>query len=213
MFVSEPGVLAIGPAIDGNFLPEAPSKLMQKRLFNTADLMVGYNADEGMMYFVYGLDGRPTMAEEKPQLNATDFDMMMTMTKVSTAWAKQSLNKDAVELTYFDDSLISDSDPDYFDAAVRIIGDFYFACPSQRYLGDAIEAEVGQNYAYYFNHHPSKSLIHTPWSGANHGDDLVFFGAHFLPNEFDLTEEEVEMTMTMIKYWTNFAKTGYVIIY
>ena len=208
MFIAESGVLSIGPAIDGYFLPEAPSKLMKKRLFNTVDLMVGYNADEGTMYFVYSPDGN--VAEEKPHLNATDFDMWMMMTKVSTAWGKQPLNKDAVELTYLNDSLMSDSDPDYFDAAVEIIGDFYFACPSRRYLGDATEAEVGQIYAYYFNHHPSKSIMNSPWSGACHGDDLFFFGIHFLPNEWNLTEEEVEMTITMIRYWTNFAKTGYV---
>ena len=204
LMFEEPDVASLLPVVDGYFLPEAPSKLMKKHHFNTADLMVGYNADEGTMWPAYF---NPN-STERPHINITEFEKYMIFSQATKAWAKQPLIRDAVELTYIDDSMTTDSDPDYFDAAVSITGDFNFACPSQRYLGDVTEAEVGQVYAYYFNHHPSRSIFTYSWTGACHGDDLFFFGIHFLPNEWNLAEDEVEMTMTMIKYWTNFAKTG-----
>ena len=204
LMFEEPDLASLPPVVDGHFLPESPSNLMKKHHFNKADLMVGYNADEGTMWPAY-LHPNST---ERPHINITEFETYMFFSMATKICAKHSLIRDAVELTYFDDSMMADSDPDYFDAAASIAGDLNFACPSQRYLGDVTKAEVGQVYAYYFNHHPSRSLFTVPWTGACHGDDLFFFGMHFLPNDLNLTETEVEMTMTMIKYWTNFAKTG-----
>ncbi|XP_072044550.1 cholinesterase-like [Amphiura filiformis] len=124
--------------------------------------------------------------------------------------ATTSLQRGALELVYFDDSIVSNPDCNYIDALSKLLGDYYFACSNDVYLRGAFEANnVGSVYAYYFNHHPSQSIfLNAPWSGASHGDDLTFFGYHFLPNNKTLTEVEVNMTIRMIQYWTNFAKTG-----
>ena len=202
VFPEDPAMIPLGPVVDGNFLPENPSVLVEKQMFNPANIIVGYTAQEGtiiplMMY---------PNATEKPHINASDFEMLLAMNRISSA--SKPLHKGALDLVYFDNAMLASSDPDYFDAFVNMIGDNMFACPSDAFLRSAFEANIGRVFAYYFNHHPSKSIFTTPWSGACHGDDLMFFGAAFLPNGYDLTDEEVDMTMKMIKYWTNFAKTG-----
>ena len=66
---------------------------------------------------------------------------------------------------------------------------------------------------YEFAYRPPTS--HKPsWIEADHGEDLMFtFGFPlFTPNtdDFTITEEDKEMAKQTIKYWANFAKTGYV---
>ena len=202
VFPEDPSLIPFGPVVDGNFLPENPSTLIEKQKFNPANIIVGYTAHEGMLTPVFLYPN----ATEKPHVNASDFEMLFAMNKISSA--SKPLHRGALDLVYFDDAVLGSTDPEYFDALVDMVGDSMFACPSDEFLHKAFEANIGRVFAYYFNHHPSASIFHTPWSGACHGDDLMFFGAAFLPNGFDLTDEEVDMTMKMIKYWTNFAKTG-----
>ena len=202
VFPEDPALLPFGPVVDGNFLPENPSTLIEKQMFNPANIIVGYTAQEGTATPVFLYPN----TTEKPHVNASDFEMLFAMSKISPAG--KPLHRGALELVYFDDAILASTDPEYFDAFVDMAGDSMFACPSVAFLRSAFEANIGRVFAYYFNHHPSTSLINAPWSGACHADDLMFFGAAFLPNGFDLTDEEVDMTMKMIKYWTNFAKTG-----
>ncbi|XP_072044517.1 uncharacterized protein [Amphiura filiformis] len=202
-FPEDPSIIPFAPVIDNNFLPDNPSALVEKRSFNRADIMSGYNADEGTLYIWLFYPN----STEKPHLNASEFEQMVTFAKVTPF--HRSLQRGALELVYFDDIMIADPNSNYFDALNKIIGDYYFACSNDVYLRGAYEANnVGSVYAYYYNYHPSYSLINTPWSGACHADDLMFFGYHFLPNNITLTDVEVDMTMKMIQYWTNFAKTG-----
>ncbi|XP_072048247.1 cholinesterase-like [Amphiura filiformis] len=201
--MEDAALIAFGPVIHANFLPEDSSSLIEKRSFNRADIMSGYNADEGTMQLVFLYPN----ATEKPHVNASVFEQMISLSKITPFL--QPLQRDVLELVYFDDSIVSNPNANYADAFSKLLGDYYFACSNDVYLRGAYEAiNVGSVYAYYFNHHPSYSLINTPWSGACHADDLVFFGYHFLPNSTTLTDVEVDMTMKMIQYWSNFAKTG-----
>ena len=202
VFPEDPAMIPLGPVVDGNFLPDNPSVLVAKQMFNPANIIVGYNAQEGTIIplFMY------PNATEKPHINISDYEMLLEMNKVSSV--SKPLHRGALDLVYFDDAMLTSPDPDYFDALVDVIGDNMFACPSDAFLRKIFEANIGRVFAYYLNHHLSASLFSAPWSGATHGDDLMLFGAAFLPNGFDLTDEEEDMTIKMIKYWTNFAKTG-----
>lgn len=55
--------------------------------------------------------------------------------------------------------------------------------------------------------------ISPTWLGAGHGEDLRFvFGYSFIPglSEFrgPMTAEEDELSVKVIRFWTNFARTG-----
>ncbi len=195
-------LLALGPTVDGNFLTEKPSDLIKKGAFNNANIMSGYNANEGTMGFVFMYPN----TTEKPHLNFTEYEQIMMMSRISPFL--QPLQRSALELVYFDDEMIANPNANYFDAVSNILGDFNFACTNDVYLNGAYEAaSVVSTYAYYYNHHPSFSLIHAPWSGACHGDDMMFFGYQFTSNH-SFTDVEADMSMKMIQYWSNFAKTG-----
>ncbi|XP_072034468.1 acetylcholinesterase-like [Amphiura filiformis] len=200
VFPEDPEAFPFAPVYDDHFIPDRPDTLIKKRSFNHVNIMAGYNADEGTTEFAFFYPD----AIEKPHINVTEYESYMAASKLNLT----PLQNDALELVYFDNDMLTDPNPNYFDAYVRILQDYSFACSTDTYLRGAAEADAGSVYAYYFNHHPSKSIINTPWSGACHADDLVFFGIHFTPNDFNLTDVEVEMTLKMIQYWTNFAKTG-----
>ncbi len=200
VFPEDPLIMSFAPVRHDNFLPESPASLLEKGVFNPVNIMAGYTADEGTPALVLLYPD----AEEKPHINATSFDTMLKSLKVNFA----PLERDAMELAYFDDSMVTDPDPNYFDVFVKFWTDYVFACSTDTYLRSVAQADVGSVYAYMMTHHPSTSLFNTPWSGSAHCDDLFFFGIHFTPNQYNLTDDEVEMTLKMIRYWTNFAKTG-----
>ena len=166
--------------------------------------MVGYNADEGESTIIFF----GATEVEKPSIDRTEFETAMAMNKITSA----PLARIAMELVYFGEEIYNrDAESaDYYDATNQILTDYPFACPSNAYLEAVSDAAgVGQVYQYYFTHDPSVSIFNTSWSGAVHAEELNFFGAHFIPdNGFDHTPEEVPLTESMIRYWTNFAKTG-----
>uniref|UniRef100_U6CNM1 Carboxylesterase 3 n=1 Tax=Neovison vison TaxID=452646 RepID=U6CNM1_NEOVI len=69
---------------------------------------------------------------------------------------------------------------------------------------------------YEFQHRPSSfAKIKPEWVRADHGAELAFmFGGPFLMDESSLlafpeaTEEEQQLSLTMMAQWTQFARTG-----
>ena len=56
----------------------------------------------------------------------------------------------------------------------------------------------------------SHSLEYYPWfKGAGHGSELLFL----FPIKYSVTipADDISLSLTMMKYWSNFAKTGYVL--
>ncbi|KAM5134103.1 carboxylesterase 4A [Callospermophilus lateralis] len=63
-------------------------------------------------------------------------------------------------------------------------------------------------YLYEFEHHAPSGIIVKPRNdGADHGDEIRFiFGSPFSKGSF--TDEEKALSLRMMKYWANFARTG-----
>ncbi|XP_072048619.1 uncharacterized protein [Amphiura filiformis] len=111
-----------------------------------------------------------------------------------------------------------DPEADYFDAWNSYAGDAGFACPAT--IETRAKAMAGEHdiYQYYFTHVPSINFGESEytgagWLGAGHAEELAFvFGYPFYPPEdFEsrlYLEEEMSLSKHMMKYWTNFAKTG-----
>ena len=54
-------------------------------------------------------------------------------------------------------------------------------------------------------------FIYMPWMGADHADDLQYVFAKPLRNKRGIYKEnEVQMSIALMTYWTNFAWTGFV---
>ncbi len=97
------------------------------------------------------------------------------------------------------------------DSLDKMVGDFHFTCAVNE-LGYRY-AEAGQNtvYMYYFKQRSSVSPW-PPWMGVLHGDEIAFvFGEPLNPSK-GYRREDVQLSRRMMRYWANFARTGWVIL-
>ncbi|XP_070545945.1 acetylcholinesterase-like [Ptychodera flava] len=201
--------IAFPPVVDGYFFTENPSRVAETMAFTKSglDLMFGNMADEGMFFVAYGM---PDMWEEpKLTMNKTVYESLMSSLLPGARMKTDQAVKDAIKLMYisWDDADLEDLN--YADTLSQQLGDFYFICPAD--ASARAYAKAGFNvYRYHMTHVPSKSTWPFKWMKAAHAEDLQFvFGWHFVDGmNWTMTKEEVEMTLKVMKYWTNFAKTG-----
>ena len=116
----------------------------------------------------------------------------------------------AVKLFYVNGSESEQPGGQYLYSLSNAMGDSGFTCPVDQFARAA--ASAGSTvYRYHFAHQPgNSSFFGRKWTGACHADDLIYvFGLPFLsPREQESSEEERSFSAALIKYWSNFAKTG-----
>ena len=71
-------------------------------------------------------------------------------------------------------------------------------------------------YFYEFSR-PDFESSRPAWVDTDHGDDLFFiFGSPYMEDmavNYKYTKEEMKLSQIMMKYWTNFAKYGWVLVF
>lgn len=72
-------------------------------------------------------------------------------------------------------------------------------------------AEEGNNVYMYLYTHRSKGNPWPNWTGVMHGDEINYVFGEPLNPGLNYTDEEKGFSKKIMKYWTNFAKTGYVL--
>lgn len=91
-----------------------------------------------------------------------------------------------------------------------------FVVPSLKYAREAVEGGVS-TYFYVFNH-KKPSIHHKSWQQNYHEIELLYiFGFPFRGNErayrhsesSNYSPEDKEVSLHIMKLWTNFAKTGW----
>ncbi|KFV67829.1 Fatty acyl-CoA hydrolase precursor, medium chain, partial [Dryobates pubescens] len=99
------------------------------------------------------------------------------------------------------------------DRFLDLLGDAALVLPSIRVLNYHRESGAPA-YFFEFQHRPSSYWDSKPeYVKADHGDDVGFvFGGPYLTGDIQLrsevTEEEKNLSRTLMKYWANFARTG-----
>ncbi|ESO83466.1 hypothetical protein LOTGIDRAFT_133409 [Lottia gigantea] len=95
---------------------------------------------------------------------------------------------------------------------VALFGDFMQHAPSVKTLRHHAKLAAGKKtYQYYFAHEPTTTNRRRPWfQGADHAEELTFvFGPEVMyPPGTNVSKEERQFSRTIMKYWSNFAKTG-----
>lgn len=112
------------------------------------------------------------------------------------------------------------SEPNYADVLADALGDLQFLCPTFDAAEDMSAAGIPV-YSYLMTHVPESSVWgkDMTWLGATHAEDIPYvFGSPFMLDRPDpdgeseliglFNEQEIEMSKQMMKYWSNFAKTG-----
>lgn len=206
------------PCVDGSFFPESPMTMLAKGDYKKCPLIDGFNRDEGASFVLYDREGNdpnsttpPFVSKEWYERNAQYYLQYLPMTL-------NDLIVDSINQEYVDWTKADDPKADYFKSAALLIGDSFFSCPGiLETRAHALAAEF-DTYQYFFTHVPSVSSfsigeIGPKWYGAAHTEEIPFvFGWPFNPPQqletYTYPDEEKALSLQMIKFWTNFAKTG-----
>ncbi|XP_038076640.1 cholinesterase 1-like [Patiria miniata] len=205
-YLGEPPQIGFASVIDDRFLLDDPASLLKKGALNEANIMIGHTKDEGMLMMSAVFQGS---LDEAPHVGKGLYEQLLPMTIVGLG-SMDPILLQAVKLVYVNDSGSELPDTQYLYSLSDAVGDSGFTCPTDQFARAAVEA--GRTvYRFHFTHQPSdSSFFARKWTGACHADDLIYvFGLPFLPpRQETASEEERLFSAAVIKYWSNFAKTG-----
>lgn len=197
--INEPFQMVSG-VVDGTFLPRHSQDLLMAADFRPVPSIIGVNNDEfgwlissGMNIFNIKPMDRETM---RRILQETTVKLFLMPPEIS----------DLLMEEYMGDS----EDPQTLQAQFReMMADFIFVIPALQVAN--LQSPLAPVYFYEFQHRPSflKDKM-PPDVKADHGNEVIFvFGIFAWINHAELTEEEVLLSRTMMKYWANFARNGH----
>ncbi|XP_061733026.1 bile salt-activated lipase-like [Nerophis ophidion] len=195
--------LVLSAVLDGDFLPDDPSKLYH----NAADIdyMAGVN----------DMDGHLFTAMDIPSINSHLVETPIDdMKRLLASYTKES-GKAALEEAYSLYTTAWESNPSKEDVKKTIVNvgtDYIFLIATQAALYlHASNATNAGTYSYLFSEPNRLGGIGRPypsWVGADHSDDLQYvFGKPFT-TPLGYWPSHRRLSGYMIAYWTNFAKTG-----
>ncbi|XP_002741775.1 cholinesterase-like [Saccoglossus kowalevskii] len=188
------------PVIDGQFITDEPRALVKKAEFEKIPILLGTLQHEtGDMTFRAGIPG--LSANNGFQFKYNKLHDVLTHCFPTAADVspiiEQYVKRNNSEPTYFRDLLMD------------ITADYSYVCPSLEFA--TLYSNVGLPVYYYeFDHRPSVSIA-PEWMGAVHGDEVPFLFGFPLKEGQDIrhhTIEEKALSKKMMRYWTNFARTG-----
>ncbi|XP_019605336.2 liver carboxylesterase 1 [Rhinolophus sinicus] len=184
--------------VDGLLLPKMPKELLAEKKFNPVPYIVGLNKQE-FGWLLPVMMGYPLSEGKLDQKTAT-----------SLLWKSYPLTNIPEELTPIatERYLGGTDDPvKKKDLFLDLIGDVVFLVPSVTVARGHRDAG-NPTYMYEFQYRPSFSSDMKPKTViGDHGDEIFsVFGAPFLKEA--ASEEEIQLSKMMMKFWANFARNG-----
>ncbi|XP_051024931.1 carboxylesterase 3 [Acomys russatus] len=196
----------ISYVINDSFFPQSPETLLTEKQFPTVPYLLGVNNHEfgWLMFKVWGiLDKLEHLSKEdlletsRPFLAILDVPHEVMSTIIDEYLGNAS---DAAATRY---------------AFQELLGDIMFVIPTLNFSRH-LQGAGCPVFLYEFQHTPSSFAKFKPaWVKADHGSESAFvFGGPFLTDESSLlafpeaTEEEKQLSLTMMAQWTQFAYTG-----
>uniref|UniRef100_A0A8C8XEI6 Carboxylic ester hydrolase n=1 Tax=Panthera leo TaxID=9689 RepID=A0A8C8XEI6_PANLE len=192
--------------IDGTFFPKSPRELLRERRFHSVPFLLGVNNHEFGWLIPKGwgfLDKMGQMSVEdmlailRPNLTILDIPL-------------------EVMPTIIDEYLGGSFDAEARRNAVQEFwADLMVIFPTLNFSRNLRDSGAPL-FFYEFQHRPSSfAKIKPDWVRADHGAEIAFiFGGPFLMDESSLlafpeaTQEEKQLSLTMMAQWTQFARTG-----
>lgn len=184
--------------VDGLLLPKMPKELLAEKKFNHVPYIVGLNQQE-FGWLLPVIMGYPLSEGKLDQKTAT-----------SLLWKSYPLTNIPEELTPIaaERYLGGTDDPvKKKDLFLELLGDVVFLVPSVTMARGHRDAG-NPTYMYEFQYRPSFSSDMKPKTViGDHGDEIFsVFGAPFLKGA--ASEEEIQLSRMMMKFWANFARNG-----
>ncbi|KAM6177419.1 liver carboxylesterase 1-like [Erethizon dorsatum] len=184
--------------IDGVVLSKTPKEILEEKNFNTVPYIVGINKQE-FGWLIPMLMGYPISEGKLDQHTAASllwksYPLLNIPEELITVVTKKYLGGT--------DDLLKKK-----DLFLDVIADVMFCVPSVIVARGHRDARA-PTYMYEFQYRPSFSSAMKPKTViGDHGDELFsVFGAPFLKD--GASEEEINLSKMMMKFWANFARNG-----
>ncbi|XP_015729548.1 carboxylesterase 5A-like isoform X2 [Coturnix japonica] len=190
--------------LDGVFLHKLPEDILAGKEFNTVPVMIGVTNNE------FGWNIRSTstipalrdVGDKKSITSALEFLLPM-------------MNLPAELLPAIMDEYLGNTDDpaELRDRFLELLGDVLIVIPSIKTLSYYRESGA-PTYFFEYQHRPTSYKDSKPeYVKADHGDEVGFvFGGPYLAGDIGLrdevTDEEKNLSRTLMKYWANFARNG-----
>lgn len=204
-WISDPTIISspFEPTIDNNFLTDSPQNLLNSS--KRVNVLLGANQNEGSYFLIYRHYNLVNLTSDRyfndnlyrqvVEAIANDFNSDCSSEIISAAQRLYETSGMSAPM-------------DYLLALDLLMGDIAFTCPVVSFA-DMYERMGNDIYMYHFNHRTSANPW-PEWAGVMHGYELDHvFGAPLNTSNIVYRAEERVLSADMVKYWTNFAKSGY----
>jgi len=190
------------PTVDGYFLIEPPTDALLKDAASRTSVMIGVNRDEGFFFLAYSHEALfPVKAPVQP-LSKENFNKVVA--DILDSDLPFVTNSVIFEYTIPHES--NTASPNYLKQSDNVMGDLAFKCPVVELAKTYAERDK-PTYVYLFNHRTSDNAW-PQWMGVMHGYEIDHVFGVPLGRSSSYTYDEQRLSGKMVKYWTNFAKSG-----
>ncbi|XP_075392830.1 carboxylesterase 3-like [Tenrec ecaudatus] len=189
--------------VDGAFFPKSPKELLAEKQFQTVPFLLGVTNHEMSWLIPRGWGFLDQIEQMSPE------DMLTTLRPLL---ARMDIPQERTH-TIIDEYVGNSWDPGTKrDAFLDLLSDGFVNFPILNFSRSLRDSGMPV-YFYEFQHRPSSFVkVRPDWVKADHGADFTFvLGGPFLVDESSLleaTEEEKQLSRTMMAQWTQFARTG-----
>ncbi|KAM4026760.1 thyroglobulin [Anomaloglossus baeobatrachus] len=189
-----------GPVVDGVYLRNTLSDLLQQKTTQTIDLLIGSSEHDGLVSRSMAIKrfeeaegrGESKMAFYQALQNSLGGEEMNPLVQEAAVW-------------YYSLQHSSDDYAVFSRALENSTRDHFISCPVVRMAGHWAENEPGAVYLYYVpeSYSQGSSSLDLP-------DDIAFaFGIPFHPNyKNQFSVEEQTLSLQVMQYLANFVRTG-----
>ncbi|XP_052817666.1 cholinesterase 1-like [Mya arenaria] len=205
------------PVQDYDFIRYDPGQMfhddrMSTSMFGDLDILIGQNTNEGgLTLIVFAPFILQTIDDIKDGMSESQFAQYMN----AFFMARNTKASDALiaSLRHQYTDWNNPDDPTTLRSAVlQSAMDASFTTSITKMLkSHANSGGTGNTYMYVFDHRPSYSTAPEWLEGANHADEVGYvlgFPGPYEEAELYLPAQDVQLALDVMKYWTNFAKTG-----
>ncbi|XP_029633054.1 acetylcholinesterase [Octopus sinensis] len=193
--------------VDGTFLVETPEISLATQNFKRVPLLVGSNKNEGTYFLAYFR--KDIFDIETNALISKEIFRILSDTLIEYypqyPTKLNSFGRDAVLYQYTnwenpDDKISNRNKLD------QLVTDYNFLCQVNQ-LAEAYSNAGEKVYYYYFTQIPSQSPW-PKWVGAYHAAEIEYIFGSPVDRSKNFLDNEVELSKKMMRFWTNYAKTG-----
>ncbi|XP_078684143.1 fatty acyl-CoA hydrolase precursor, medium chain-like [Branchiostoma floridae x Branchiostoma belcheri] len=202
------------PIVGGRELPDGDDlwDLLQKKQVNEVDYLLGTTSGENSNLLL-------ATAPQVTEAGLSSADLRVILPTEIKIVASQYAGGDVTLLVQpvideYIDPAMADDPIHTRDQFIQLMTDGRFAAPTVMMAQAESAHPSARVYQYEFQHRSDSVLPDLPsYAKADHGDDLFYlFGLPFLRDggawKYNFTQEERELSLDMMAYWTNFAANG-----